>query len=681
MWYQNNYRRHLCDMHIDDWNDAFLSCFSPNEYVKNLKTAKIENAMLYFQSHVGLCYYPTESGVMHRALLGREDVMRQTERLCHQNGMAVTGYYSLNYNTAEHDRHPEWRMLQANGKSRRENEDGSAGDSGLAFASKQLVRYGFCCPNNLEYRNFVYRQIEEMLSYFDVEGMFFDMPFLPHTCYCENCRARWQSETGREFPQTDPEVGSDDHLLLMSKKYEWMGEWIQAVTDCVKKINPSLSVEHNFASAIASNSDNGCGVEVNEACDFVGGDLYGGILNHSLACKFYQNITKNAPFDYMFSRCKPSLRSHTLTKSEDEMLAEILLTTAHHGATMVIDAIDPIGTMDERVYERIGRVFGVEETYEPYLCGKMLEDIGLYYGVKSRFGASKLGFDSKDGCIGASHSLIASHIPFGVTGSFHSLDSYQLLIAPMISDQEDDSERILDYVQKGGALYLSGAKSKRLLQALIGGTIEGYTAEKQVYIAPSIDSKQLFGEFNTNYPLPFDTSAPLWKSVENGDILATITLPYTSPLESRFASIHSDPPGISTAYPAIMEGSYGKGRFIWSALPIEVIDMEEYRSIFLSCLRRLHKAYKPSFYTDAPEDVEITVYEDTDCFYVNAIHLDKRTKMKTVSPFSVSLRCKSTPANVLHLPHKKGILFEYNGEYVRFTTEPMHVFAMYRIQK
>ena len=69
MWYEKSYRRHLADMHIDDWDDSFLSCFSPEKYVDNLKIANIQNAMLYFQSHVGLC---------------------------HQNGIAVTGYYSLN---------------------------------------------------------------------------------------------------------------------------------------------------------------------------------------------------------------------------------------------------------------------------------------------------------------------------------------------------------------------------------------------------------------------------------------------------------------------------------------------------------------------------------------------------------------------------------------------------------
>ena len=172
MWYTNSYRRHLCDMHIDDWDDLFLSKFSPEEYVENLKIAKVQNAMLYLQSHVGLCYYPTKTGVMHRAFIGREDAMKKTEELCHKNGMHVTGYYSLNYNTVEHDRHPAWRMIKSEGRSQREilGAKSSAGEA-QAFASLQGGRYGFCCPNNLEYREFVYRQIDEMLELAHMEPL------------------------------------------------------------------------------------------------------------------------------------------------------------------------------------------------------------------------------------------------------------------------------------------------------------------------------------------------------------------------------------------------------------------------------------------------------------------------------------------------------------------------------
>ena len=105
MWYKKHLRRHLCDMHIDDWDPEFLSKFNPQTYVENLKLAKINNAMIYFQSHVGLCYWPTKSGKMHRGFGGREDMIKRTVELCHENGIAVTAYYSLIFDTYQNDIH------------------------------------------------------------------------------------------------------------------------------------------------------------------------------------------------------------------------------------------------------------------------------------------------------------------------------------------------------------------------------------------------------------------------------------------------------------------------------------------------------------------------------------------------------------------------------------------------
>lgn len=664
-------------MHIDDWDESFLSEFSPEVYVENLKTAKIQNAMLYFQSHVGLCYYPTKVGKMHRAFEKEPDKMRRLVDLCHQNGIQVTGYYSLNYNTLESDRHPDWRMQKAP-----DAEMAQESDSVTAFATARSSRYGLCCPNHFEYREFVYKQIDEMLDYFTVEGLFFDMPFWPYeTCFCDKCRARWEKEVGTPFPKAMPGGEDQEYLIWMQKRHEWMGEWIAAVTAYVKKRNPALSVEHNFAQGIDSGSHNGCAYEVNAASDFVGGDLYGGIWNHSLACKFYQNITQNAPFDYMFSRCKPGLPSHTLTKTEDEMLVEVLATTAHHGATMVIDAIDPVGTLDKRVYERVGKIFEVEAAYEPYLTGEMVEDLGLYYGAKSRFGRTVCGSDSRKACTAASKAMIASHIPFGVTGPFHRLTGYKALVMPLLSEQDGDTARILEYVANGGALYFSGARHGALLKALTGGTLTDYTEEKKTYAAPTAAGAPLFGEFNPKYPLPFDFRIPVVAGIKDATVLATLTLPYTKPTEIRFASIHSNPPGIATAVPMMVEGAYGKGKFIWSAAPIEAVEMAEYQDIFLACLRRLLGDYAPSFVSDAADDVEITLYKEGDCYLVNAIHLDERVKMPTLAPFEIGVKCDGPVKGVELLPQKTPVPFAVRDGYVYFKTVPMHVFDMYRILK
>ena len=658
MFYSELYRRHLLDMHIDDWDDSFLSEFSPEVYVENLKKAKINYAMLYLQSHAGLCYWPTESGVMHRSFANDPTKMRRLVELCHENGIKVCGYYSLNYNTREHDRHPEWRMVTEDGRSRREN---GQSDTSLTFASTKTARYGLCCPNNPDYQAFVFTQIDEMLAYFPVDAMFFDMPFWPHTCHCKHC----QKAFGGAVP-------TDRGQAATEFKSRTMGAFCQAVTDHVKKRAPQMPVYHNYASAVASSGFSGCNEEVLAACDYACGDLYGDLYNHAFACKFYKNATANAPFEQMLSRCKPGLRMHTLNKTHDELCTAVASTLAHHGATLIIDAIDPAGTMDSRVYDLIGQVFDFQIPYEPYLKGEMVEQVGVYYSLRSRGLPNTPGVLSS--CLGASRMLIRNHIPFGVTGSFAPLDGYSAIIAPMLTDMDSfDAQRLEQFVVNGGTLYLSGCGNAALLEKLTGNRYLGMREATNTYYAPKAGKEALFGGFNARYPLPFDRSAPLVEA-SGATVLATLTFPHTGPDEIGFASIHSDPPGIATSYPAVTVNSLGKGRVIWSALPLEDMPWPEYGQILLALL----ELPTPFFTSDAPPQVELTAFRSEYGTLVHTVSMDENIVASTVAPFTVSV--EGCANSVTLLPEGTPVPFENKDGRTVFTTRPLHIFDTYRIQ-
>jgi hypothetical protein len=266
---------------------------------------------------------------MHNAFIGKEDEMKKLTDMCRANGIAVVGYYSLNYNTWAHDEYPEWRMIERDGCSKRDKPDNGAN---VSFENAGGRRYGLCCPNNEDYLNFVYAQIDEMLDFFTPDALFFDMLFWPHHCFCKHCEERWKKETGidglpRSFSEDDP---------IWRKHYErrsfWMGEYAEKVTAHVHKRAPHITVEHNV-SAAAKGNYMGTATKVNDACEFAGGDLSGGLLEESVTCKLYSGITKNQPFEYMFPKCEPSLYKHTLTKTDDHIEAAVFLTAAHHGAT------------------------------------------------------------------------------------------------------------------------------------------------------------------------------------------------------------------------------------------------------------------------------------------------------------------------------------------------------------
>ena len=676
MWYSDLYRRHLCDMHIDDWDDSFLSMFSPEEYVENLKRAKIQNAMIYFQSHVGLCYYPTKSGRIHNGFIGKEDAMRRLVDLCHKEGISVTGYYSLIHNTWAHDNYPDWRMLNKNGVSLR-NPDST--DSGMEFAGgNTLARHGLCCPNNMNYREFVAQQIKEMSEYFSVDGMFYDMLYWPCMCCCGHCRKRWADEVGTPFP-TEENWNDKGWLLLMEKHRTWMGEFAQWVTDITKELFGNVSVEHNVAySALPGGKTANC-EEVIAACDYAGGDLYRGIYSQSFACKFYRNITKNQPFEYMFSRCAPNLGAHTQIKSKDVMRSALFLTAANHGATLVIDAIDPVGTMDSRVYNRIGEVFEELIPYEPYLIGEAVEDIGLYYSLKSKFNPRGEIYTNYLGVTNVVESMIAENILCGVTGGFHDINKYKILVAPALTDEDTyDNKRIIDYVKNGGCLYLSGADNSGLLREFFGAEVKGYTKEEVVYIAPEENIQSAFDYFNENAPLNFEASAPIVEGINADSVLATITLPYTHQKTMKFASIHSNPPGIRTVLPAMAMTSYGKGKVLWSALSIEAVEQYDYKRIFINLMKQIF-GFKPTIISDAPKDVEITLFKTQDAFLLSTVLLNTDYKARRVEDFKISAECDKTPKGVCLLPDGKALSFETCGNKVTFLCENSEIFNMYKI--
>ena len=682
MWYTNAYRRHLCDMHLEDWDELFFSRFSPEKYVEDLVAAQVQSPMIYLQSHVGLCYFPTKVGQMHKAFRGNEDRIKRTIDLCHEKGMPVVGYYSLIYNTREHDRHPDWRLKQRNGASVREGDSSAIGK--LEFSDAAPSRYGHCCLNHPEYREFTLRQMDEILEFFDLEGLFFDMPFWPHTCYCPQCRARWAKEVGGEIPE-NPKPGEPDFYVLLEKKHEWMTQWVQEIADYVKAKQPGLTVEYNFASSLAGlvsgYSFNGCGGGVSKASDFVGGDLYGGIVNHSLACKFFMNITENPPFDYMLSRCKPGLLNHTLTKTYDQLIAEVMLTAAHHGATTVIDAIDPAGTTDSRFYELLGRVFGFHKQYEHWFGGDMVADVGIYFDIKSRNNPRRERYNSQTCMEHLAKHLFYHHIPFGVTGDYHELKGYSILIAPFLTDRsQHDFDRIADYVAEGGNLVLFGAESQELTERLLGCKVLGRTEENRVYVAPKPAYESLFLNFNADYPLPFDGTAPLIEPAPGAEVLATLTLPYTKLSDSRYASIHSNPPGISTEYPMVIRQKYGKGSIIWSGLNLESEDHYEYGQIIRNLMDLFGVEY--SFHVQAPENVEVTVFRQENQLLAHAVVLNEQAFVSPVLPFEIAIRMpeQAAPKEVLLAPDETPIAFTYEEGMVKFKTRMLNGYDLYLIK-
>jgi len=684
-WFKRSFRRNLLDMHIPDWDEKFLSEFDPQKYVDMLALANVQSTMFYANSHVGHCYWPTKTGHMHKGLKGK-DILGEVIDLCHQKGMDIIIYYSLIFNNWVYDNHSDWRIVTAEGK----------GGKGL-----RGNRYGVCCPNNSSYRDFVVAQIEELCKNYEFESVWPDMTFWPVVCYCPFCRKRYASEIEEKLPKI-VNWGDPKWIKFQRERAKWLADFALLVTSTIKRLKPSCTVAHQ-ANAFLWDWKVGASIDLAEASDFMAADFYGDSLQQSFFSKLFYNLSENVPFEFMTSRC-PNLQDHTTTKSKELLEAQTYAALANGGAFLFVDAIDPVGTLDKKVYELMGQIFKGVEKYEEYLGGKPCQDVGIYWSFESMIDLAHNGKKVSEvenifgqpphsrAALGASKSLLNSHIPFSVITkrNLNDLSCYQIIVLPnMLMIDEEEAEALKDFVVSGGSLYVSkytslitkGGEKKEdfLLADLLGASYLGETKEEVTYICPVEQGKNILASYSVKHPLSIFSSQLKVKAKEETKVLATVTLPYTDPKDpTRFASIHSNPPGIPTEYPSILLSEYGKGKVLYVATDLEAIGEEAHGRVFINLIKLLSS--KPFFFeVNAPKPVEVILFhqEDKKRYLINLVNFQKELPNIPVEGIKLRIRLDGKePQRLIKLPEEKGLTYEMKKDHLEFTSPKLETFLM-----
>lgn len=593
-WYQKTYRRILIDTHIPDWDQAFLSKYDPAEMAKNYDRAAVSAVMLYFQSLVGLCNWPTKSGQMHRGLIGR-DILGEMVGELKKRAIPVTAYYAVTFNDWAYMEHPDWRIV--------------------SLVPSPIGRAAFCCPNNPGYKAFVMTQLEEFVPRYDIDGVFFDFTLWPSLCVCPTCRERYRREGGGEFPAT-VDWTNPQWCTFQATRERWITEFARDLTTKVKSLKPALTVEHNFAQAL--NAWNyAVPLESASCSDFLGGDFFGDPIEQLTHAKILLNLTENKPAEFMTSVCV-SVGDHVGLKRREQLQTSAFAATLLSSAFLFIDGIDPVGTVNPGKYELIGEIYRATQPYEPFLGGEPVEDIAIYFSGSSHMDFAEngtpiekcspgygYGYPHMLATRGACRLLQEAHLPFGIITrkQLGSLDRYKLVILPNVlrMDQEE-AEAFRAYVKRGGNIYASrctsltetkGVRHPDFMMAdMFGCHYDGEAGGVMAYFKPC-------EEFVRSAIAPQDYAglhSLLLKEKIEGRALARLTLPYSYPssggfpwwkFDYNFASMWSSPPWEDTPRPTIVFNQYGKGKSIYSAAVLEDRSEAATQSLFLALVEQL----------------------------------------------------------------------------------------------
>ena len=613
-WYQQSFKRNLIDMHIPDWNPEFLSLFDPVNYARQLKISGVDTAIIYAGSCLGICYWPTKYGYMHKNLSGR-DILGETINECKKSGLKVVVYYNI-WSRWAYDTHPDWRMVNSEGK-------GQFVETG--------ERYGLCCPNT-GYYDYVKNQITDLCENYQFEGLWIDMiGWFGVVCCCDSCRERYKIDTGSELPEI-VDWENLEWVLFQRKRQAWQADFAAMITKTAKSIKPNISVVHQCTSWLSGYSG-GASYRFFDQSDYLAGDFYMGAVEQSFICKFLNAVTVNKPIEFMVSRC-PDLTDHTTTKSIELLEAQMYSSIANNAAFVFIDAIDPVGTINGDIYKTMGEILGKSEQYQKYIDidSKMLSDVAVYINIDNYTTINENGKHLKDVQLGRNdllndvycivRSLIYENIPFDILTP-KNLDRIHDFQAVVIADgymlDNIETETFSEFVKKGGNLYLSryagavngdGVRSEDFrLSNLFGIRRLGDTRWTTNYMAPTENFKGLFPGNSKKYPLTVKHRMTEIEADSETEVLATLTLPYTDPEDiNRFGSAISNPPGIETNTPVITRHKFGEGYAYFSAGRIETITSEIHRNVFCNILKEM-LVKRPVFETNAPKQAEVILFE------------------------------------------------------------------------
>jgi len=688
------------DFHIDDWNPEFLSKLDPREFPNNVAVANCGSASVMANTCTGKCTYPTKVGEMHAALKGR-DVYKEWIDHLRENNIKPFGYYITIYVDWYWDNFPEARIVSVDGKS----------EKMLMPSQARPRRFSTCCPNNPGYRKFVVDQLNEICSTYQFDGFYVDMCFWPMVCYCSACRELYAKEVGGEIP-TKIDWEDPVWVRFLKKRQEWIVDFAHLVTSTIHKHQPDIPIGYQ-ASPFFADWTYGGSVELSQEMDWLWADIYRDKYGFSLYAKLFEHLSEKKPFEYLSGTASPDITEHVITLSEDEIRTRSFAAFINNGAKVFIDAVDPVGTFHLERYKTIGRVFSELEQYESKMEGNFLRDVGIFYSYEASFDfaenglpvpATPRGFNMQStvtrqsmhmmGAVYWAKALTYAHIPYGVVTrkNLQDLYNYQIIVLPnvmMMNREEVDA--LKSYVEKGGSLWASkntsllateGKKIKNfMLSDLFGVSYAGETDEVLTYVAPSQKYEDLFASFSADFPITLNDSQVLVKADKNAEVLATVTLPYTDPKGTRYASILTDPPGIPSEYPSIVLNHFGKGMVLYTAGVIEGWNHDSQREVIRRLLERV--ATRPFYVeTDAPKSVEITLLrnERKNSYVLHMLNL--QLELPNIAIHGINIKVwmnQDVPKKLIRMPEGESVAFETEGRFMKFSVPVLKDYCMFEI--
>lgn len=430
----NDDRRKVHILYVSpEWVKDRGVSFDAEDYAEKLSHAGIRTIELYTKDHHGYVYFKSKTGRQYP-----QDVLGQMLTACHRRGIRLIAYYSVAFDNYASGLHPEWLQIGTDGQYR-----------DISFTR-------WICLNS-PYADFALEQIREIVTNYDVDGLWLDaMPItwpeyrtigwwgeLDPFCYCIYCRRKYRNIYHRDIPMT-PDI--QEHLNGYHLQIDGAQRFMEKAKALLQRYRPNAVMTYN-----------GSGTPEDPLSI---GDLIS--LEGHPPAYFHQSMI--ARWAQGQSRPMEILSAGALSgwngwdqKPINMMRLEMAIALAHGCGVTIGQQPYPRGNPDDSDFKALGTLFSWVAKMETYAHSPVgVSDIGLYLSLKN-WDAPELGVAALGETEGIHTALMRDQWQYDILKDVNSLARYQLVI---VGDDramsQEEASAFRDYVRNGGRLLVTG---------------------------------------------------------------------------------------------------------------------------------------------------------------------------------------------------------------------------------
>jgi len=626
------------DFHATNNDNKIGETFTYGMADSMLSIVKPDYIQVDCKGHPGISSYPTKVGNAAPGFI--KDPYKIWSEVTKRHNVGLFVHYSGVIDAEAVKKHPDWGMIDEEGKP----IPGKNSVKG-PYVDKLLIP-----------------QLKELISTYHINGAWIDgESWALEPDFSKYMTDAYTKETGiKDTPHSDTAAGYVDYKNFNRDAFR---KYIRHYVDELHKYDPQFQVTSNWAFTSFMPQPVDAGI------DFISGDFD---PNNSLYSGLYESrciASQDKPWDLMVWSFTHDNEGTFVTKSPVQLQQAAAVVISMGGGFEVYSTQNRDASIKPWLYGLLKSTGDFCRERQPYCqYAKPVPQIAVLYSTANFLKNSRPLYNNSgrinDPIKGMLNMLLDHQNAVEILMEHHfekRIDEYPLVVIPEIKYLTDEfKKRLLEYVNNGGSLLITGAEAAAIFKEQLNVEFIGSPIEQIRNI-----------EWNGGIAGVKSLFQPV--KLKAGAELCGIT--YDQP-DFRFPS-----------YPAASITSYGKGKIaaVYFGLSGEYLYMKNpvYSNFINGIVKKIFP--NPKVEVTGSENAVVTINKLNDRLMVNLINLSgphnnlrvaRYDSIPSIGPLNVKIRVDKEPSKVTLQPGNVSLKYEYKDGEIITTVEHVDVHSI-----